>query len=311
MKEEKIYETIIIGAGPAGLTAGLYAQRMGLLTLVLEDLTTPSQLLMTDRVENYPGFPEGVKGNILWEKFRTQLKEVGGKIEEGRVRAIEKEEWGWVVKTAEKDFKANTVIVATGAQPKKLGVPGEEEFLGRGVSYCAVCEGPLFKDKNIVVVGGGNTAVEEALFLSKWGKKIFLIHRRSQLRADQYLIGQLKKEEKIQFIGETVVVEILGGENVEKIRVRNLSNYQEKQINCSAVFIAVGQTPNTAFSGFILEIDEEGFILTDEEMRTSQPGIFAAGDCRKKALAQIITACSDGARAAFSCQKFLSRKVQR
>ncbi|MEW6620983.1 MAG: thioredoxin-disulfide reductase [bacterium] len=302
-----MYDVVIIGGGPAGLTAGLYTSRARLKTLLIESYTLPSQAVTTAFIENYPGFPEGIGGFELIERFRKQVEIFGLESTIGDVRGIHSVDNTWRVEVGDKVYDCRCLIIATGARPKELNVPGEVKFRGKGVSYCATCDGALFKNKDIVVVGGGDTAVEEALFLTRFGKKVTLIHRRDTLRATKILQERISKHEKVDFLWNSVVVEISGNENVEAIKVKNTTTQQESKIFCDGVFIFVGLIPNTAFLKGIIELDEEGYIITDEGMKTSNEGIFACGDCRKKSLRQIITACGDGASAAFSAQKYLER----
>lgn len=300
-----IYDVIIIGGGPAGLTAGLYTSRAKLNTLVIESYTIPSQVLLTASIENYPGFPEGIDGFRLIDKFKEQVKNFGVEFSVGNVKNIQKYNSIWQVGDENKIHNCLSLIIATGARPKELGVPGEARLRGRGVSYCAVCDGPLFKDKDIVVIGGGNTAVEEALFLTNFARKVTLIHRRDKLRAIKTLQEKALANEKISFLWSTQVVEIVGNENVEAVKIKNIITSQESIFHCSGIFIFVGLIPNTDFLKGIIELDEAGYIITDDNMSTSADGIFACGDCRKKLLRQVVTACGDGATAAFSAQKYV------
>lgn len=300
-----VYDVIIIGGGPAGLTAGLYACRARLKTLLLESYIVPSQTVVTAEIENYPGFPEGISGFELIDKFKKQAKNFGLEFSVGNVKNIQKDNNKWQVIVEDKTHQCLSLIIATGARAKELGVVGEDKFRGKGVSYCATCDGALFKDKEIVVVGGGNTAVEEALFLTRFGKKVTLIHRRDKLRATKILQERALSHKKIDFVWSSQVIEILGDESVEAVKVKNINTCQESKISCSGVFIFVGLIPNTHFLKGIIELDEEGYIITDDNMKTSQEGIFACGDCRKKLLRQVVTACGDGATAAFSAQRYV------
>lgn len=302
---DKIYDIIIIGGGPGGLTAGLYAGRARMKTLLIESFTVPSQAVVTAEIENYPGFPEGIGGFGLIDKFKKQAENFGLEFSVGNVRSIQEGKNGWEVVVEDKRYNCLSLIIASGARPKELGVVGERKFRGRGVSYCATCDGALFKDKEIVVVGGGNTAVEEALFLTKFGKKITLIHRRDKLRATKVLQERALAHEKIDFVWSAEVVEILGDKSVEVVKIKNINTQALSQVPCNGVFIFVGRIPNTEFLKGIIELNDDGYIITDENMKTSQKGIFACGDCRNKPLRQIITACGDGAVAAFSAQKYV------
>jgi len=304
-----IYDIIIIGGGPAGLTAGLYACRSRLKTLLIKSNTIPSQAVVTALIENYPGFPEGIDGFGLIDKFEKQAENFGLESRVGNVKNItlikNKESNIWQVETDDKIYAGLSLIVASGAKPKELGVVGEEKFRGRGVSYCATCDGAFFKNKDVVVVGGGNTAVEEALFLTKFAKKVILIHRRDRLRATRILQERVLAHEKIDFAWSSEIIEILGKEHVEAVKVKNVTTSAESKIHCEGVFIFIGLIPNTDFLKGVVELDKNGYVITDEEMQGSEKGIFACGDCRKKLLRQIITACGDGATAAFSAQRYV------
>jgi len=304
---ECIYDVIIIGGGPAGLTAGLYASRAGLKTLLIESYTLPSQAVVTASIENYPGFPEGIDGFTLIDKFKKQAEKFGLESSLGTVKSIQKDIQTWQIEVEDNRYNCLSLIIATGARSKELGIPGENKFRGRGVSYCATCDGALFKDKDIIVVGGGDSAVEEALFLTNFARKVTLIHRRDKLRATKILQERVFSHKKIDFVWSTQVIEILGKENVEAVKVKNLITQQESKIPCQGIFIFVGLIPNTDFLKGIIELDEAGYIITDEEMKTSKEGVFAGGDCRKKRLRQIVTACGDGAMAAFSAQRYVGK----
>ncbi|MFH1847833.1 MAG: thioredoxin-disulfide reductase [Candidatus Omnitrophota bacterium] len=298
------YDVIIIGAGPAGLTAGIYAARSNLKTLIMEKSMAGGQLMVIDLIENYPGFEDAVSGFDLVEKMKKQAERFGAGFLDEEAADVDTD--NLVVSTsAGEKYSAGAIIIATGARPTKLGVKGEAELLGRGVSYCATCDGPLFKNKEVVVVGGGNAAVGEAIYLTRFAGKVTLIHRRDQLRAAAILQERAQKNDKIDIKWSSVVVEILGGDRVSGVRIKNLKTLEESDISAEGVFLYVGVEPYSGFLHKKIDTDDKGFIITDEEMRTSSRGIFACGDVRKKSLKQIITACSEGAIAAFSCQHFI------
>lgn len=299
-----MYDIIIIGGGPAGLTAGLYTARARLKTLLIETLSIPSQVMVTNLVENYPAFPEGITGPEIIQRMKSQAEQAGLEFAEGQVKSIKE---GWQVSAEEAAFEALSLIIATGARPRELGIPGEKKFCGRGVSYCAVCDGALFMNKDIVVVGGGDTAVEEALFLTRFASSIKLIHRRDRLRAAKILQERVLGNKKIEVIWSSNVKEILGKDNVDGVHVLNNRTAREVVIPCSGVFIFVGLIPNTDFIKGTIETDDSGYIITDDNMHTSCDGVFACGDCRRKSLRQIITACGDGATAAYESQKYVER----
>ncbi|NQT90535.1 MAG: thioredoxin-disulfide reductase [Candidatus Omnitrophica bacterium] len=296
-----MHEVIIIGAGPAGLTAAIYTSRARLKTLVLEDISVMSQTAYADRIENYPGFPKGTDGLSLLESFKKQAKGFGAEFITGKAEEITARQ----VKVDGKRYDTLSVIIATGARARKLDIPGEDKLCGKGVSYCATCDGAFFKDKDIVVVGGGDTAIQEAIFLTRFARKVMVIHRRDRLRATKILQEQALSNKKIEVIWNSVAEEILGTTKVEGVKIKNLAKSQERKLSCEGVFVSIGFVPNTAFLKGKLELNDKGYIIVDGEMRTSEKGIFACGDCRNTPLRQIVTACGDGAIAAFSCQHYV------
>lgn len=300
-----MHDLMIIGAGPAGLTAGLYAGRFRLKTLILEKMSAGGQIMFSATIENYPGFPGGIPTCELIERFKKQIEELGINIEDREVLEIQFDSAAYQIKTQDQTFEAKSVIVATGASPKRLGIKGEDRFTGRGVSYCGTCDGPLFKDKEILVVGGGDRAIEEAIFLSGYARKVTVVHRRNELRASKILEERMRSNSKINFILNSVIEEIQGKDKVERISIKNVKTDSLTTLSCQGIFIFVGIQPNTSFLKNVLEMDEVGFIITDGEMRTSRRGIFACGDCRKKSLYQVITACAEGAVAAHSAYKYI------
>ncbi|MCX5703828.1 MAG: thioredoxin-disulfide reductase [Candidatus Omnitrophica bacterium] len=301
-----MYDLIIIGAGPAGLTAALYAGRSRLDTLVLDKMVVGGRILWSENIENFPGFPGGISTQDLASRMEEQVKDLGVKIELEEVLDIDCE--SKTVKTGTQAYTAKIIIIAVGARPRKLTVPGEDKLVGHGVSYCATCDGPLYKEKNVVLVGGGNAAAEEALYLARFAKQVTVIHRRNDLRASAILQERLKENKKINFILSSLVTRISGSNKVESIMIKDLNTAQERIVSCDGAFVCIGYEPDTDFVKNKLKVDEAGFIITDENLATSQGGIFACGDCRKKSLYQVITACGDGAQAADSAYKYFSTR---
>ncbi|MEA1868827.1 MAG: thioredoxin-disulfide reductase [Euryarchaeota archaeon] len=298
----EIYDVIIVGAGPAGITAGIYAKRARLETVVIEKLGVGGQIVVSDSVENYPGFPE-ISGYDLMQKFEEQAKAFDLEIEDGEVIAIRDEGEYKKVLTDDHDYRTRSVIIASGAKPSRLGVKGEEKFIGRGVSFCATCDGFFFRDKDILLVGGGDSAITEALFLSKIVNKVYVAHRRSELRAAKILQERAFANPKIEFVWNSVVEEITGKDTVEGVVLRDVVTEERFRLAVSGVFMYVGLVPNTEFID--AEKDKAGFIQTDERLATSIPGVFAAGDCRTTHLRQVATAVGDGALAVVSAERYL------
>jgi len=304
-----VRDVLIVGAGPAGLAAAIYAGRSQLDTLVLDQMMPGGQLLITETIENYPGFYEGITGFELSEKFRQHAEKFGAKIENGKpVESVDLDGEIFVVKAAGEEFRGKTLIWAAGSTPRKLNVPGEAEFVGRGVSYCAVCDGAFFKDRTVAVVGGGDSALEEALYLTKFASKVYLIHRRDKFRAVKIIQDRVKRNEKIEPVLNKVVLSINGKDFVESVTLKDTVTGEESVLPVDGVFIFIGNEPNVAPVAHLVETTEQGFIVTDEEMKTKTPGLFAAGDVRYKPLKQVVTAASDGAVAAMSATKYLEEK---
>lgn len=303
-----MYDLIIIGGGPAGLSAGIYAVRFGLDTLILERNEISGQISMADIVENYPGFPS-ISGLELMEKYRTHAREAGVKTMITEVLSVRTEGAKKIVSTDSGDLEAKAVIIATGANPKQLGVPGEKEFISKGVSYCAICDGPFFKNKTVVVVGGGNSAVTDALFLSKVAQKVYLVHRRDHLRAAKILQDRAAATSNIELMLNTLVLEITGSKEgvkkVENIVLQDVNSKETRELSTNGVFIYVGIHPNTEFIN--VEKDSEGFIRTDLWMETSEKGIYAAGDCRDTPIWQLVAAVRDGAIAATAAYEYIEK----
>lgn len=298
-------EVIIIGGGPAGLTAGLYMTRARLNTLLIERLVPGGQVLLTDWIENYPAYPDGISGIDLIQKMVAQVQKFGLDISRGMVESISLPGTVKEVKVNGNVLSCRCVIIATGAQFKRLGVEGESDLIGKGVSFCATCDGPFFKDQEIAVIGGGNTAIQEALFLTKFARKVFVIHRRNRLRAAGILQERAFSDKKIEFMWDTVVEKILGSDRVEGLTLRNVKMNSHSVLPLQGVFIFIGVTPHTDFIKDSPIVNQEGFIVTNENMETSIPGILAAGDVRDKLLRQISTAVGDGAVAAFAAEKYI------
>ncbi|WP_406677291.1 thioredoxin-disulfide reductase [Moorella sp. ACPs] len=300
------HDLLIIGGGPAGLTAALYGARGGLDTVVLEMGAPGGQAGLTDRIENYPGFPEGINGMELAMKFAEQAKRFGARIEMATVQGVELN--GEIKKafTGSGEFKSRAVIIASGAHPRPLGVPGEEEFRGRGVSYCATCDGAFFRDKKVAVVGGGDSAVEEALFLTRFASQVTIIHRRDALRATKVLQERARDNPKISFCWNTVVTRIKGGEKVDSLELKDVKSGVAREEAFDGVFIFIGMEPNTDFLKGALTLDPQGYIVTRDNLATSIPGVFAAGDVRSKDFRQVSTAVGDGAVAAMAAERYLA-----
>ena len=302
-----MYDLVIIGDGPAGLSAGIYAVRYGLDTLILEKDVISGQIALTDIVENYPGF-SSIAGMELMDKFKEHAQEAGVTTEDGEVLNIKSDGDKKIISTDEGEIEAKAVIIATGANPQHLGVPGEEEFAGRGVSYCATCDGPFFRGKNVAVIGGGDSAITDALILSNLASKVYVVHRRDELRATKVLKDRAFSKNNIEFICDTVLEEIVGSDDVngsvEKVILKNVNSGAINEMAMNGVFIYVGIVPNTDF----VDVDKNkaGFIITNDRMETSVEGIYAAGDCRVTPLRQVVTAVSDGAIAAASAHEFVS-----
>jgi thioredoxin reductase (NADPH) len=303
--ENPIYDLIIIGGGPAGLTAGLYAQRARLKCLLIEKLIPGGQVLTTDWVDNYPGFPEGVSGFELVEKMRSQAERFELPFINEEIVSLSVSDRNKIITGTEHTYSAKTVIVASGAVHKKLGIPGEALLGGKGVSYCATCDGPFFRDQDIAVVGGGDTAVQEAIFLTRFARKVYLIHRRDQYRACRILQEKALANPVIEPVWNAVVESISGTEEVEGLRLKMVDGSPDRDLAVKGVFIFVGIQPNTEWLKGLLALDTQGFIKTNERLSTSVRGIFAAGDVRHKQLRQISTAVGDGADAVFSAERYL------
>lgn len=302
------YDVIIIGGGPAGLTAGIYTSRARFSTLLIESALLGGQMTTTEMIENYPGFPQGITGDELSRLMDEQARRFGVEVVTEELVKVDLEGDRKVVQTHESTYRCKALIVCTGTEYRKLGVPGEREFAGRGVSYCATCDGAFFKDSHIVVVGGGDSALTEALFLTKFAKQLTIIHRRETLRGTKIYQERVFANPKIKILWNSIVHEIKGDSIVRSIVIKNVKSGEIREFETDGVFLFVGLEPRTHFLKGVVQLDEGGYIVTNEDCETSMKGIFAAGDCRKKPLRQITTAVGDGATAAFAVQNYLESK---
>jgi len=298
------YDLVIIGAGPAGLTAGIYAARARMKVLLLEKAVPGGQILITDWIENYPGFPEGISGYDLAEKMRVQAEDLGLEIQTAQVHSLNLSADTKEIVLKDRSIQTKSLIIASGASPKKLGI-GEDKYMGKGISFCATCDAPFFKDKTVVAVGGGDTAVQEAIFLTKFAKKVFLVHRRDELRAAKILQERALANDKIEFVWDSVVTGVDGLFGIENVHVKNLKTDEKTTIKADGCFIWVGILPNTEFLNGAVKTDEFGFIAADVKMQTSVPGVYVAGDVRDTPLRQIATAVGDAAIAAVSAEHYI------
>ena len=303
---KRIYDMIVLGGGPGGYTAALYAARAGRSVLVLERLSPGGQMALTSDIDNYPGFPEGVDGFELGMKFQEQAHRFGAETEYAEVRSMDLGADPKVLHTPDGDFFARSVVLATGAGPRKLGLPDEERLTGRGVHYCAHCDGMFYRGKTVVLVGGGNSAAAEALHLARLAKKVILVHRRDTLRATKLYHEPLMKLTNLEFRWNSAVSGLPGGERLAGVKIKNLISGEEELLEADGLFVSIGRVPSTSLVEGQLAL-ENGYIRADESTRTSIPGVFAVGDVRTKALRQIITAAADGANAAAAAEEYLSR----
>ena len=304
--EKRIYDMLVVGGGPGGYTAALYAARAGLRVAVLEKLSAGGQMALTHQIDNYPGFPEGIDGFTLGGNMQLQAQRFGAETIYADVTALDLHAQPKVIETSEGAFYGRTVAYAAGAGPRNLGVPGERELTGKGVAYCAACDGMFFRNKTVVVVGGGNSAAADALILSRVAKRVILVHRRDTLRATKVYHKPLLQAENVEFVWNSVVTDILAEEKVTGLRVKNTVTGQEQEISCDGVFVSVGRKPATELVAGQLALDESGYIVAGESTETNLPGVYAVGDVRTKALRQIVTAVADGAMAAHSAEAFLA-----
>jgi thioredoxin reductase (NADPH) len=310
-RQEKVYDLLVLGGGPAGLAAALYGARSRLSVLVIEQMLSGGQIATTEKVENYPGFPQGIGGMELGQLLEEQARNFGTEM---ALATVEKVVVNGLVKeihTTEGVFQGRALIIATGTRSRPLGVPGEEELKGRGVSYCVTCDGAFFQDRNVMVVGGGDSALEEALVLTKFASKVYIVHRRDELRAVRILQERADNNPKIEIIYNTVVKKINGKNSVESVTLEDLAQNKTWDVAVEGVFLYVGLIPNTEFLKGELSCNEQGYLLTGDAMETIVPGVFAAGDVREKSLRQVVTAVADGAVAAVSASKYLDELTEK
>ena len=303
---DKVYDMIIVGGGPGGYTAALYAARAGFDVMLIERLSAGGQMNLTEKIDNYPGFPEGVDGFQLSMDMQQQAERFGAKTKYAEVLKLELEGECKSVQTNEGEYLAKTVVISTGANPRQLGVAREKEMIGKGVGYCAHCDGMFYRGKTVAIVGGGNSAVAEALYLSRIAKEVILIHRRDTLRATQIYHKPLQEASNIRFVWNSEVVELLGEEILSGIKVKNLVSGEVQQLEIQGLFVSIGRKPATDLVKEQLTLDDAGYIMAGEETKTNLPGVYAVGDVRTKELRQIVTAVADGAMAAHMAERFLA-----
>ena len=306
MADNHVYDMIIIGGGPGGYSAALYAARAGLDTIVLEKLSAGGQMALTHQIDNYPGFVEGIDGFELAEKMQQQAERFGAKSEYAEVTGVDLTAQPKIVDTSEGVFFGRTVVFSTGANPRELGIPGERELTGRGVAYCAACDGMFYRGKTVVVVGGGNTAAADALLLSRVAKKVYIVHRRDTLKATKIYHDPLFRAENVEFLWNSEVVALTGGNKVNGVRIRNRVTGVETEIPCDGVFVSVGRKPATELVKDQLPLDGGGYIIAGETTETEIPGVFAVGDVRTKLMRQVVSAVADGAMAVHMAEEFLA-----
>ena len=308
---EKIFDTLIIGGGPAGLTAAIYAARSGLKTLVVAGSQAGGQLMLTTDVEDFPGFPDVIQGPELMTKMRQQAERLGAEFTNADATKTDLSKRPFKVQAGEKTFLAKILIIATGASARWLGIPSEQKLVGKGVSSCAVCDAPFFKDKEVAVVGGGDSALREALFLTKFASEVSVIHRRDKLRAFQALQDRAFANPKIKFIWDSEVVEVLGKEKVEAVKIKNIKTGKETEIEIDGLFVAIGHKPNTEFLKGQIELDQKGYVVLKDHSRTSVPAVFAAGDVHDWHYQQAVTAAGAGCMAAMDAEELLEEETSK
>jgi len=304
---ERVYDMVVIGGGPGGYTAALYAARAGLDTMVLEKMSAGGQMALTTQIDNYPGFPDGVDGFTLGEQMQAGAERFGAKTELAEVTAVKLDGTVKQIETSEGTFYGKTVVIATGASARELGLPGEKELIGRGVNYCAHCDGMFYKGKTVVVVGGGNSAAADALLLSRIAEEVIVVHRRDTLRATKIYHEPLKNAKNVEFRWNSTVTKLLHGDKLTGIMIKDSNTGEEAAIDCDGIFVSIGRSPATQLVQGQLVLDTSGYIIAGESTETNIPGVFAVGDVRTKALRQVVTAVSDGAAAAHQAELYLSQ----
>lgn len=309
MQDKHVYDMVILGGGPGGYTAALYAARAGMDAVVLEKLSAGGQMALSHQIDNYPGFAEGIDGFELAEAMQRQAERFGAKTEYAEVLSVELQAEPKTVETSEGTFYGRTVVLATGANPRELGVPGEKELVGRGVAYCAACDGMFFKGKTVVVVGGGNSAAADAMLLSRVAKKVILVHRRDTLRATKVYHEPLQKAENVEFRWNSVVTGLLQDGRVTGVRLKDVTTGAETELACDGVFVSVGRKPASELFSGQLALDKAGYVVAGENTQTSIPGVYAVGDVRTKELRQVVTAVADGAVAVHRAEEYLAERM--
>lgn len=303
---EHIYDMIIIGGGPAGYTAALYAGRAGLDTVLLERMSPGGQMALTGDIENYPGFEDGIDGFTLGMKMQKGAESFGAKTEYAEVTSVDFSDKIKKVETADKTYLGKTVVISTGANPRELGIKGEQELTGKGVHYCAHCDGRFYKDKTVVVAGGGNSAAADALYLSRLAKKVYIVHRRGTLRATKIYHQPLLNAENVEFIWNSKIVDFIADDRLTGVRIKEVNTGEITELSCDGVFVSIGRRPATEFLSSSVRLDDKGYIVADESTKTNIDGVYAVGDVRTKALRQVVTAVADGAVAAYNAEEYLS-----
>ena len=308
LNKEIVYDMIIVGGGPGGYTSALYAARAGFNVLVLENFSAGGQMALTHQIDNYPGFEDGIDGFSLADKMKKQAERFGARSENAEVIKVNLTVNPKEIETAKGTFLSKTVLLASGANPRELGVDKETELIGRGVAYCASCDGMFYRGKTVVVVGGGNTAAADAILLSRIAKKVIIVHRRDTLKATRIYHEPLMNAENVEFKWDSTVTELLYEDKITGVKIKNVKTGEESIIDCDGVFVSVGRKPATDFLGSQLDLDENGYIIADETTKTSIPGVYAVGDIRTKQLRQVVTAVSDGAMAVHSAEEYLAEE---